>query len=139
MQALVRIADWTADNAFIKSVRRQVFIEEQEVPEELEWDDQDESAQHCIAILDSKAIATGRLQTDGQLGRMAVLKPFRGHGIGSDILKFLIHLHQNNSSKPITIHSQTHAIDFYKKLGFVIQGEEYFEAGIPHFTMILNK
>jgi len=139
MQTLIRIADWSADNTLIKSIRRQVFIEEQRVPEELEWDDQDETAQHCIAIMDNEAIATGRLQTDGQLGRMAVLKHFRGRGIGTDVLKFLIKLHQKKSSVPIIIHSQTHAINFYKKLGFVIQGEEYYEAGIPHITMILNK
>ena len=139
MPTQIRIADWIRDNALIKSVRHQVFIEEQKVSEELEWDEQDKTAQHCIATIDHKVVATARLQTDGQLGRMAVLQSYRNKGIGTEVLKFLIKLHQKHSTTPIVIHAQTHAINFYKKFGFAIQGEEYYEAGIPHYTMTLIK
>lgn len=135
----VTLADWSTDKASIKFIRLRVFVEEQKVPEELEWDEHDKTALHCLAKINGEAVATGRLQTDGQLGRMAVLKPFRKLGIGTEVLKFLIKQQKLISDSSIIIHAQKHAINFYKKFGFVKQGDEYNEAGIPHYTMILNK
>lgn len=138
MQADISLANWDTDSDDIKAIRQQVFINEQLVPEEMEWDDQDQTALHCLARIDGKAVATARLQQDGQLGRMAVLKAYRKHGIGSQMLRFLIKQHQLRSEQPLIIHAQTHAVNFYQKFGFIKQGNEYDEAGIPHYTMILK-
>jgi len=139
MKISASLANWETDKKTIKFIRQCVFIKEQSVPEEMEWDKHDKTATHCLAWLEDKAIATGRLQADGQLGRMAVLKPYRHHGAGTLVLEFLIQQHQQRSDRPLVIHAQTHAINFYNKFGFIKQGQEYKEAGIPHYTMILNK
>jgi len=138
MALSIQRAIWPEDKDKLASVRRQVFIEEQNVPEELEWDKFDETAIHCLATIDGNAVGTGRLMSNGQLGRMAVLKTFRHQGIGSKLLELLINEHRKISDKPIIIHAQTHAVNFYQKFGFVIKGDEFDEAGIPHYTMILT-
>lgn len=133
---IVRDADWIQDMSAIKNIRREVFIIEQSVPEELEWDTEDDTAVHCIAIFNDTPIATGRLQNDGQLGRMAVLMKYRNKGIGSKVLE---HLLERQVSTPIFIHAQKHAVDFYKKFGFNIDSSEFMEAGIPHYIMTIKK
>lgn len=133
---IVRDADWIKDNFAIKIIRREVFIIEQSVPEELEWDTDDDTAIHSIAIFNGIPIATGRLQNNGQLGRMAVLKEYRNKGIGSKVLE---HLLRQKSSSPVFIHAQKHAVDFYKRFSFNINGSEFIEAGIPHYIMTINK
>ncbi len=138
MKIDIRQTSWPEDKKILSSIRRQVFIEEQKVPEEMEWDEYDVSSVHCLALVNGKAVGTGRLMNNGQIGRMAVLKNYRGKGIGTAVLRFLIDQHQSRSNTPITIHAQTHAIDFYKNLGFVINGDEFDEAGIPHYEMILD-
>lgn len=135
---LIKKADWVSDNTKLKYLRRKVFIEEQGVAEELEWDTMDETAFHCLAYIDDKPVGTARLQFDGQIGRMAVLKKYRNKGIGKKLLKYLINYHQSQSKTAITIHAQSQAIEFYKKIGFIKKGDEFMEAGIPHFIMSLN-
>ena len=134
----IRDADWIIDNSTIKKIRTAVFIDEQHIPVELEWDNEDATAQHCIAMINSLPVATARLQTDGQLGRMAVLQDFRNQGIGSLILKHLINRHQDQLDSPLFIHAQKHAIEFYKKFNFVTDGNEFMEAGIPHYLMTMK-
>lgn len=138
MSVQVVKADWSSEKDKISQIRRKVFIEEQSVPEVLEWDELDQLATHCLANSDDKYVGTGRLLSSGQIGRMSVLAPYRNKGIGEKILNFLIAEHWKVSGKPVFIHAQTQAIPFYEKAGFVRMGEEYNEAGIPHYTMILN-
>jgi len=138
MKIDIQLAIWPEDKKVLSLIRRQVFIEEQKVPEEMEWDEFDVSSIHCIASVNGKAVGTGRLMNNGQIGRMAVLKNYRGNGIGAAVLMFLINQHRSHTNIPITIHAQTHAIDFYKHFGFVINGDEFDEAGIPHCEMILE-
>ncbi len=133
---IIRNADWNTDKQLLKEIRKEVFIDEQQVPEELEWDNDDTNALHCLATLNSTAVATGRLQQDGQLGRMAVIKEFRHMGIGSKVLQHLLKQQQLNI--PVFIHAQEHAVDFYKKFNFEINGNEFMEAGIPHYLMTLR-
>lgn len=130
---IIRNADWIQDNHSIKQIRRLVFINEQDVPENMEWDNEDVTALHCIAILNGNVVATGRLQEDGQLGRMAVLKEFRNQGIGSKILQHL--LQQKTPDQTLFLNAQTQAVNFYKKFNFSKDGNEFIEAGIPHFLM----
>lgn len=127
-----------SDDKRIADIRRKVFIEEQNVPEALEWDKDDTSATHILAIKDSQAVATARLLNNGHIGRMAVLKEHRHQGIGSLMLSFLLQLAKEKGYKRVQLSSQEHATGFYKKMGFRITSDVYPDAGIPHYDMSLE-
>ena len=122
-------------------IRKQVFIAEQGVPEELELDELDLSALHALAYQDGQCVGTGRLVDLGngqaQIGRMAVLPNFRGQGIGREILERLLLAATAEGASSLILHAQLTAMPFYEKLGFVGQGSLYEEAGIPHRNMML--
>jgi predicted GNAT family N-acyltransferase len=134
-KAAFRIADWAEEKEQLSSVRRQVFIIEQHVPEELEWDGFDETATHIVASIDGKIIGTARLKTDGQIGRMAVLKPYRNNGIGSRLLQLVLTIAQEEQYPKVYLHAQVEAIPFYEKHGFTTEGDVFYEANIPHRGM----
>lgn len=120
----------------IKSVREQVFIQEQHVPEELEWDEHDTKAVHVVAYdTRDQVIGTARLLADGHIGRMAVLEPWRKNGVGSAMLKKLLLLAQQQNLSKVFLHAQTSAIGFYEHHGFRTLGAEFLDAGIPHRYM----
>lgn len=122
--------------AGIKSVRETVFIQEQRVPEELEWDQHDAEAIHVIAVdTNDQVIGTARLLTDGHIGRMAVLEPWRKHGVGSAMLQKLLSIAKQLHLTRVFLHAQTSAIGFYEQHGFNTVGEEFMDAGIPHRYM----
>nr|WP_255531327.1 GNAT family N-acetyltransferase [Polynucleobacter sp. UK-Gri1-W3] len=135
------IKPWNEAKAGAFLVRQEVFIHEQRVPAELELDELDSLATHALAYIDGSCIGTGRLVDLGngraQIGRMAVLAPFRNQGVGKQILEKLITLAQSQGANSIVLHSRVLAIPFYEKLGFQAQGSIYDEAGIPHRNMIL--
>jgi predicted GNAT family N-acyltransferase len=132
----VRLADWATDKDTIRRIRRQVFILEQSVPPEIEWDGRDEDCVHVIAETSNRdAIGTGRLHPSGKIGRMAVLRPWRGTGIGSALLARLLETARAQGIEQVFLHAQSHVVDFYKRAGFRAQGEEFMEAGIPHRLM----
>ncbi|MBM3358994.1 MAG: GNAT family N-acetyltransferase [Betaproteobacteria bacterium] len=132
----VRAADWDADRKALRAIRYQVFVKEQGVPEELEWDDLDGRSHHVVALApDGVPIGTGRLLPDGHIGRMAVLKTWRGRGVGSAVLKALVDSARASGFAQVQLHAQTHAIGFYARHGFAVQGGEFMEAGIPHVVM----
>jgi predicted GNAT family N-acyltransferase len=135
----VRLADWHADNKAICRVRRQVFIEEQQVPENLEWDGLDESCSHVLAT-DSKEqpVATARMTPDGHIGRMAVLPEWRQQGVGSAMLKLLVDRAQASGLTEVMLNAQSYATGFYAGHGFEISGKEFMDANIPHRKMILT-
>ena len=135
----VRLASWPDDQENIKSVRRQVFIIEQHVPEELEWDGLDEEAIHIIAVDNkNKIVGTARLLPTGQIGRMAVLPNERNKGIGSDMLRLLLNYSSENFTRQIFLNAQLQAISFYEQHGFVQTGEIFDDANIPHCKMVHN-
>ena len=106
---------------------------------ELEWDGLDESAQHLLALNHAgEAIGCARLIGDGSIGRMAVLQPWRGLGVGTALLKAAIAHYQQQGIQPITLSAQTHAIAFYQKAGFEVCSEPYLDAGIMHVDMRLG-
>ena len=120
----------------IKAVREQVFIQEQHVPEELEWDEHDAKAIHVVALdTNDQVIGTARLLNDGHIGRMAVLAAWRNNGIGSAMLEKLLLLAQQRKLSKVFLHAQTAAIGFYENHGFRTLGEEFMDAGIPHRYM----
>ena len=135
---VVRVADWDLEKDQLSSVRRKVFIDEQQVPEELEWDEFDDSSIHFIATSKDAAIGTARLKPDGQIGRMAVLEPYRNQGTGSSLLTLAIDIATEKRYPKLYLHAQADAIPFYEKHGFIAEGEIFYEADIPHCSMFKN-
>lgn len=128
---------WCTHKTELSTIRSKVFIQEQNVPEELEWDEYDESAQHAIALMhEAKPIGTGRIKTDGHIGRMAVLKGYRQQGIGSAILLSLLATAKKQNLKSVYLHAQVSAITFYEQHGFTCSSNEFLDAGIAHKSMI---
>lgn len=135
----VRPARWPEDVPALRSIREPVFVEEQNVPLELEWDDDDPRCIHVIAEDDQgRPIGTGRLAQSGKVGRMAVIKDWRGHGVGGAILEALLDEARKAGIPECYLHGQTSALGFYGRYGFVPEGEEFEEAGIPHRMMRLR-
>lgn len=136
MNCRLTVGDWESQRADAQAVRYEVFVLEQQVPLEMEWDDMDPQCLHAVAFDDSgAAVATGRLLPDGHIGRMAVRKPARGRGIGAAILNALIMEALKRGDPAIMLNAQTHAEPFYERYGFKREGEEFMEAGIPHIHM----
>lgn len=135
----VRVASWSDDRAVLQALRRAVFVIEQHVPENLEWDEADAASLHALALdVQGMTVGTGRLLPDGHIGRMAVIRERRGQGAGSAILEFLIGQARRQGMRSLQLHAQTHAIGFYARQGFVAQGGEFLEAGIPHRLMTIS-
>lgn len=132
----VRIADWQKDNTDIRRIRESVFIAEQAVPPELEWDDDDTGAVHFLAFAGRRAVATARLLRDGHIGRVAVLKDWRGLKIGYALMHAAIAEAEHRGLRRLVLSAQVHATPFYERLGFLIVSDEYLEAGIPHVEMV---
>ncbi len=121
------------------AIRRRVFIEEQNVPEEIEMDADDAHAFHALAILDGVAIGCGRMlehdSTEVKIGRMAVLQEYRKTGVGAHILRFLIDSARMRGFRKAILHAQLTAEGFYLKEGFTPVGGVFDEAGIAHRKM----
>ncbi len=120
-------------------LRRKVFIDEQNVPEDEEIDAYDETAIHLLAFEGDTPVGTARIVVQGEvgkIGRVCVLKEYRGTGLGADLINAA--LEQMRDLPDVTIArlgAQTHALGFYERLGFAAFGDEYLDAGIPHFDM----
>ena len=135
----LRIASWQNDSGALRAVREAVFIHEQGIPPELEWDETDASCIHVLAMNTAgKPIGTARLLRDGSIGRMAVLKDWRGKGVGSALVQCLLGEARGRQIKQIGLNAQTHAVGFYLKFGFQTVGEEFLDATIPHVRMVLR-
>jgi len=133
----VKLVDWVDAEPLIRPVRETVFIHEQAVPEELEWDGLDPQCAHVLAWNDQgDAIGTARMQPNGTIGRMAVLKDWRGLGAGRALLEALLDCAVRQELTRVTLSAQTHAIGFYERAGFHVVGELFIDAGIPHRKMV---
>jgi len=145
----VRVAEDPADREASFRVRKDVFVGEQGVPEDLEYDEYDAVAVHVLAVReDGVPLGTGRLlygevaaaKTDGDLslgslGRLAVTKDARGLGIGVALVRAIEDAARARGLAAVDLHAQTHALGFYERLGYEAYGPEYPEAGIPHRAM----
>ena len=132
----VRTASWPVDAAQMRWIRLTVFVHEQGVPLELEWDAFDAISRHVIAeSAQGQVIGTGRLLPDGHIGRMAVLREWRQRGVGSALLESLLGMARDCGLDQVVLNAQTHALGFYAHHGFEPEGEEFLEADIPHRTM----
>ncbi len=136
----VRIA-FGDDIEKVYGLRYEVFVGEQNVPPEIELDDEDKHATHVIAEENGAAVGCARVlygDDGGHIGRLAVKKSKRGQGIGKEMCRFIISLCRQRGYKRVWLNSQLHAVPFYEKLGFSRRGQTFFEAGIEHIEMELT-
>ena len=119
---------WTEGAELLRAVRHRVFVEEQGVPEALEWDGLDPQCRHVLArTAAGVAIGTGRLLPDGHVGRMAVLKDWRRRGVGRALLLELLEIARARGDAVAILHAQTHAIGFYRRAQFTVASPEFME------------
>ena len=137
---VIAIVSWSDKQAELYSVRRAVFIEEQNVPESIELDDKDPDCFHILAS-DTKGrpVGTARMDGKGKIGRMAVLHDYRRRGIGRQMIQALMDYGRKNMITDFHLAAQITAIEFYRKMGFEPFGEEFIEAGIKHISMKLKE
>jgi predicted GNAT family N-acyltransferase len=135
----IRVLAWDEAAPLARRVREEVFVVEQGVPLEMEWDDDDSRCRHALALdAAGDAIGTARLLPEGRIGRMAVRKSWRRKGVGAALLGALLEEARSRGMGRIELHAQTHAAGFYRRFGFSARGAEFLEAGIPHLEMTLD-
>ncbi|MBT2487046.1 GNAT family N-acetyltransferase [Streptomyces sp. ISL-96] len=146
---VVRIADGPADMEACFAVRKQVFVVEQRVPADIEYDAYDAGAVHVLAVTgDGLPLGTGRLlygaaaagktggdESVGSLGRLAVRREARGLGVGAALVRAIEGAARERGLRAVDLHAQTHALGFYERLGYAGYGPEFPDAGIPHQAM----
>lgn len=130
----VSIAAWQTTPA-LRDIRQQVFIDEQDVAPELEWDDEDAGATHFLISLGGHAVGTARLLPCGRVGRVALLSEARGKGLGKVLMLAVMRHAQEQGLQQLELSAQTHALGFYRQLGFAVCSDVYLDVGIPHQTM----
>jgi predicted GNAT family N-acyltransferase len=137
--ARIQTGTWSELERDAAPIRAQVFIEEQQVPAELEYDEFDAVSLHAVAYgADGSPLGTGRLLPDGHVGRMAVHRHARGLGVGGAILDALVAQGLAQGHRVLLLHAQLQARKFYETRGFAAEGETFMEAGIPHVLMALR-
>lgn len=132
----LRVVAWAGAEVPLRAVRTAVFVVEQDIPADLEWDAFDATSVHALAVdAAGTPIGCGRLLPDGHIGRMAVLADWRGQGVGAALFAHLIEIARQRGHARLRLHAQTQAMPFYARFGFAPVGAEFMEAGIPHRTM----
>lgn len=132
----VVLGTWEEQKAYARPLRIEVFVREQHVPIELEWDEYDARSVHALAFDGhGNPVGTGRLLPDGHIGRMAVLPFARARGAGSAILSALMQHAKSRGDREVVLNAQVQAQAFYARHGFSPEGDEFFDAGIPHLRM----
>lgn len=134
----VRTGDWATLGSEAGALRTAVFVREQGIPAEFEWDEWDPRSVHAVAYRDGEPVATGRLLPDGHIGRMAVRADLRGQGIGRQVLEALIAVAAARGDARIELNAQQQVEAFYRAQGFEPVGEPYDEVGIRHVRMRRN-
>jgi predicted GNAT family N-acyltransferase len=134
----VREARWAQDERMLRALRLEVFVQEQGIPEALEWDGCDAACRHVLAQTDAgEAIGSARLAEDGRIGRMAVRPLWRGQGVGRALIAQCLSLARCMGLARVHLHAQVSATLFYARYGFAASGPPFSEAGIPHLAMTL--
>ena len=132
----IEIVDWEAAQQRVMPLRMQVFVVEQGVPAEIELDEFDPLSRHAVATdTRGEVVGTGRLLPDGHIGRMAVASAWRGRGVGGSVLEALATEAARRGLPQVVLNAQVQALVFYRRHGFVEEGEVFMEAGIPHQAM----
>jgi YbgC/YbaW family acyl-CoA thioester hydrolase len=139
----LKTGSWAELQSLASPLRTEVFVKEQEIPPELEWDELDATALHAVVVNKlGQAVATGRLLQPqpqvAQIGRMAVSKPLRGGHLGQMVIESLIEVARKRGDKTVILHAQCSAEGFYRRLGFKAHGDIFDDAGIDHIEMTLQ-
>ncbi|MEC6822697.1 GNAT family N-acetyltransferase [Photobacterium piscicola] len=121
----------------IRLVREQVFIQEQHIDPEIEFDGLDTQAVHVLVVDGEQPLGTGRILANGHIGRIAIMQAARGQGLGVKVVRALVEYAKQQGYPKVDLGAQTHAVDFYRKLGFTLYGDEFMEANIPHQAMVM--
>lgn len=137
----VRVGDWATLGRDAGAIRAEVFVEEQRIPAEMEWDAADAECLHAVAYNRfGLPLATGRLLQHvpgvAKIGRMAVSQSVRGSGVGREVLDALMKAARARGDHEVLLHAQTSAAPFYLRAGFAPRDVEFEEAGIPHIEMV---
>ncbi|WP_106478626.1 GNAT family N-acetyltransferase [Phytohalomonas tamaricis] len=138
MSVAIESGDWATLGEDCTAIRYSVFIEEQQVPVEEELDARDGDCLHFLLRVDGEPVGTARLLPDGHIGRVAILAAYRGKGLGRELMQTIIEKARDRGHDSVALAAQTHALDFYARLGFIAHGPEFLDAGIPHRDMTLN-
>ncbi|MET0104547.1 MAG: GNAT family N-acetyltransferase [Sedimenticola sp.] len=139
MSIEIREAHWPEDLPLLREVREEVFVREQHVPADMEWDTSDPVAVHLLAETpDGQPVGTVRLLPGGQIGRMAVLPEWRNQGTGRRLMEQIMSKASELRYPKLFLNTQIRAVPFYRQFGFKTQGEEFMEAGIPHLRMEMD-
>jgi len=135
----VSLVSWHDGEPLLKSVREAVFVCEQGVPADLEWDGLDDGCRHALALsLQGKAIGCGRMLANGHIGRIAVLPAWRKQKVGTAIMEALLDYARAHDYRLVDVDAQTYAVPFYHSFEFVEQGDAFMDAGLPHIKMQLK-
>ena len=135
----VSLVCWHDGEPLLKSIRESVFIREQGVPDELEWDGLDDGCRHALALSHrGDAIGCGRMLANGHIGRIAVLPQWRKQKVGTAIMEALLDYARAHDYKQVDVDAQTYAVPFYRSFDFVEQGKVFVDAGLPHIKMFLK-
>ena len=135
----VRIVSWHDAEPLLRAVREAVFMREQGVSAELEWDGLDEGCRHALALsAQGEAIGCGRITADAHIGRMAVVREWRGRKVGTALLDALLHEARSRCYAEVDLDAQVQALPFYRRSGFVEEGEVFMDADMPHRKMRLR-
>ena len=139
----LKMGSWAELQSLASPLRTEVFVNEQEIPPELEWDELDATALHAVVVNKlGQAVATGRLLQPqpqvAQIGRMAVSKPLRGGHLGQMVVESFIEMARKRGDKTVILHAQCSAEGFYRRLGFKAHGDIFDDAGIDHIEMTLQ-
>ena len=135
----IRIAQTASEKEQAFQVRQTVFVLEQRVPPEEEMDEYDEQSIHFLGVVDEKPVAASRLRfidIYGKLERICVLQSYRGQSFGKQMIQFMEKYIWENGYTNAKLNAQTHALNFYKHLGYKVISDTFLDAGIPHVTMI---
>ena len=135
----VSLLCWHDGEPLLKSIREAVFIREQGVSAELEWDGLDESCRHALAIShQGDAIGCGRMLANGHIGRIAVMPQWRKKKVGTAVMEALLNYARAHDYKQVDVDAQTYAVPFYRGFEFVERGDVFRDAGLPHIKMSLK-
>ena len=135
----VSLVCWHDGEPLLRTIREAVFIREQGVPAELEWDKFDAESRHALAVsLNGDAIGCGRIYTNGHIGRIAVIPKWRCKKVGTAIMEALLNEARSRGYKQVDIHAKSHAVPFFQKFGFIECGKEFLDAGSPRIKMKLE-
>jgi predicted GNAT family N-acyltransferase len=135
----VSLVCWHDGEPLLRAVREAVFIHEQHVPAELEWDGLDEQSRHALALsAKGEAIGCGRILPNGHIGRIAVVPQWRKQKVGTAIMEALINDARARGFTQVEVDAQIYAVPFYRLFDFEEEGEEFQDAGMPHIRMRLR-